>query len=160
MNPLFIDVILIIISILLIVGGWRQGFIRAVGSLLGLIISLAVGIWGVNFLEQITGINLTGNPVIFIFSFLTLSVIVSQLIGLVVSALDMVRRLLSVIPFVGLVNRILGVVVGAAQALVLIGAIAFLMVNFVPRGAVRTTFLESELINTAVEIESIVGILK
>lgn len=160
MNPIFIDVILIVLSVLFIVGGWRQGFVRAAGSLVGLVISIAVGIWGVGWIENVTGINLTGNPVIFITSFLILSILVSQLIGLLVSAMDMIRKLISVIPFLGLLNRVLGAVVGAAQAAVMIGAVAFVMSNFVPHGGVRTTFLNSELIKVAVSIENAVGILR
>ncbi len=159
MNPIFIDVILIVLSVLLIVGGWRQGFVRAAGSLIGLVISIGIGIWGVGWIENLTGFNLTGNPMVFIVSFLFLSFIVSQLIGFVVSALDLVRKLISVIPFLGLLNRFLGAGVGVAQASVMIGAIAFVMSNFVPAGGVRTVFMGSELIKVALEVESVVGIL-
>lgn len=160
MNPLFVDVILVVLAVLFIVGGWRQGFVRAGGSLLGLVISIGVGIWGVGWIERLTGLNLTGNPVVFVACFLILSVLVSQLIGLVVGALDMVRKLVSVVPFLGLLNRVLGAVVGAAQAAVLIGAVAFVATNFIPRGSVRAMFLEAQLVKVAVAVENAVGILR
>lgn len=151
MNPLIIDVILIVISILLLWNGYRQGFIKAAGSLLGLVISIVVGIWGVTWLEEVTGFNLTRSPVTFVIVFLILSVIVSQIIRLIVNALDLVRRLVSIIPFVGLINRILGSALGLVQAALLIGAVAYLTVTYLPSGDVKTAMLESTLVGTGID---------
>jgi hypothetical protein len=158
-DPLIIDVIFIVISVLLLWNGYRHGFIRAAGSLLGLVVSIGIGIWGVTWLEDITGFNLTSNPVTFIFVFLTLSVIVSQIIRLIVGALDLVRRLISIIPFVGLINSFLGLVLGLVQAALLIGAVAYVTVTYLPNGEVRTTLLGSQLVDYAVMAEEAVGVL-
>lgn len=159
MNPLIVDIILIVISILLLWNGYRQGFIKAAGSLLGLVISIVVGIWGVTWLEDVTGFNLTGSPVTFVITFLILSVIVSQIIRLIVNALDLVRRLVSIIPFVGLINRILGSALGLVQAALLIGAVAYVAVTYLPTGAVQTSVLGSQLVDFAVQTETTLGVL-
>lgn len=159
MNPIIVDVILVVISILLIYGGYRQGFIRAAGSLLGLVISIAIGIWGVTWLEHVTGFELTRNPVVFIFTFLVLSIIVSQILRLIVSALDLVRKLLSIIPFVGLINSVLGAVLGVVQALVFVALVAYVAWTFLPAGKVRATMLASQLVHTAVGAEHAAGLL-
>ncbi|MDQ5952567.1 MAG: hypothetical protein QG626_696 [Patescibacteria group bacterium] len=160
MNPLIVDVCLAVVSLLLVYGGYRQGFIRAAGSLLGLVISIALGIWGVTWLEQMTGFELTRNPVIFVGTFLVLSVLISQLLRLIVSALDLVRKLLSIIPFVGLINSLLGTVLGVVQAAVFIGLVAYVSSTYFPAGTVRQTFLQAQLVHVAVGIEKTAGLLR
>lgn len=159
MNPIIVDACLAVVSILLIYGGYRQGFIRAAGSLLGLVVSIAVGIWGVTWLENITGIELTRNPIVFVFTFLVLSILVSQLLRLVISALDLVRKLLSIIPFVGLLNSLLGTVLGVVQALVFVGLVAYVSFNYFPAGQLRKTFLEARSVSMAVRVEKTAGLL-
>ncbi len=159
MNPIFVDVILVVISILLIYGGYRQGFIRAAGSLLGLVISIAIGIWGVTWLENVTGFELTRNPVVFIFTFLILSILVSQLLRLLVSALDLVRKLLSIIPFVGLINSLLGTLLGLVQAVLFIGLVAYVTQTYLPVGTIRYSLLNSQLVAAGVRFESAIGLL-
>lgn len=157
-NPIIIDAILVVISILLIWSGYRQGFIRAAGSLLGLVVSIAAGIWGVTWLEDITGFDLTRNPVVFVFTFLTLAIIVSQIIRLIVSALDLVRRLISIIPFVGLINSVLGMLLGVVQAAILLAAVAYVTVTFLPPGALKRSVLESTSVGTSIRVGEKVGI--
>ncbi|MEK7183798.1 MAG: CvpA family protein [Patescibacteria group bacterium] len=159
MNPIIVDVILVVISILLIWGGYRQGFIKAAGSLLGLVISIGVSIWGVTWLEDLTGFDLTGNPVVFVFTFLTLAIFISQIVRLIVSGLDLVRRLVSIIPFVNLINKGLGLVLGVVQAIILIGAVAYVTVTFLPAGAMKDVMLESVIIGTGVEAGERLGVL-
>ncbi len=159
MNPLFIDIGLAVVALLFVIGGYRQGFVRAAGSLLGLVLSIGIGVWGVGWIERITGMNLTANPVLFMVAFIVLSVIVSQLLGFVVSMLDMVRKMISIIPFVGFLNSLLGAVVGAAQAGVLIGAVAFVMVNYVPPGVVRSSVLQSEVMKKTNQLIEKTGLL-
>lgn len=159
MNPIIVDVILVVISILLIWGGYRQGFIKAAGSLLGLVISIGVSIWGVTWLEDLTGFDLTGNPVMFVFTFLTLAIFISQIVRLIVSGLDLVRRLVSIIPFVNLINKGLGLILGVVQAIILIGAVAYVTVTFLPAGAMKDVMLESMIIGTGVEAGERLGVL-
>ncbi len=159
MNPIIVDVILVVISILLIWGGYRQGFIKAAGSLLGLVISIGVSIWGVTWLEDLTGFDLTGNPVMFVFTFLTLAIFISQIVRLIVSGLDLVRRLVSIIPFVNLINKGLGLILGVVQAIILIGAVAYVTVTFLPAGAMKDVMLESMIIGTGVEAGEKLGVL-
>ncbi|MFZ2682125.1 MAG: CvpA family protein [Patescibacteria group bacterium] len=160
MNPLIIDIVLAVIAVVLIWNGYRQGFIRAAGNLLGLVISIAVGIWGVTWLEHLTGFNLTGNPVTFVAVFLVLTIIVSQLLRLVVSGLDLMRRALSIIPFVGLINSLLGTVLGCVQAAVFIALVAYVSFQFLPVGEVKQTVLGSYVVGQAITLEKTFGILR
>lgn len=159
MNPLIVDVVLVVISILLIYGGYRQGFIKAAGSLIGLVVSIAIGIWGVTWLERATGFELTRNPMIFIFTFLILSVLVSQILRLIVNALDLVRRLLSIIPFVGLINSLLGTLLGVIQAVVFVALVAYVSVRFIPSSQFRSAMLNAQLIKIATQAERSVGLI-
>lgn len=149
---LIVDIVLIVVSLFLLYSGYRQGFIRAAGSLLGLVVSIAISIWGVTWLEALTGFELTKNPIVFVLVFLTLAVVVSQIIRLIVTALDLVRKLLSIIPFVGLINSVLGLALGAVQVLVLLAGISYATVNVLPVGAFRHALLGSTLVGNTVKV--------
>ena len=157
-NPVIIDVILVVISILLIWGGYKQGFIRAAGSLLGLVASIALGIWGVTWIENLTGLELTNNTIVFVFVFLTLAIFISQIIRVIFSALDLVRRLMSIIPFVGLINSLLGAVLGVVQALILIAAVSYVTTHFLPMGKLHRAMLESTIVGTSVKVSDRIDI--
>ncbi len=159
MDPLIIDIILAILSILLIWSGYKHGFIQAFGSLLGLVVSIALGIWGVTWLEDLTGFELTSNPVVFVGTFLILTLIVSQIIRLIVSALDLVRRLVSIIPFVGLLNSLLGLVLGVFQAGLLIAAVTYVTVTYLPSGVLYNALVASEIISTTIDLGQQFGLL-
>ena len=159
MNPLIIDVILVVISILLIWNGFRHGFIRAAGSLLGLVLSIGLSIWGITWIEDLTGFDLTSNPVVFVFSFLTLAIFLSQIIRLLVSGLGLVRRMLSIIPFVGMIDRGLGFALGVVQAAVLLAGVAYITVAYLPAGGLKTAMLESTFIGTGIDFGEQLGLL-
>jgi uncharacterized membrane protein required for colicin V production len=156
---LLVDIGIGVLCLLLMVNGYNQGFIKAAGNLIGLVVSIVVGVWGVGFLEDITGFNLTGSTVTFILVFLLISIVISQIIRLLVGALDLIRRLMSIIPFLGLINRLLGLALGVVQAAVLVTLVSYVSLKYIPSGATQTAFLGSWLVDKGVFVAQQLGLL-
>lgn len=154
-----VDGILIAFTVIMALAGWRSGFVRSAGSLVALIASIAVAFYGMNWLRETYGLSLVDHPWFTIVGFLLLTLIVSRIAQYLVNALDLVRKIVAILPFVNLFNSILGAAFGVAQAAVAIAIFAYTAVTFVPVGELRTTLLLSQIMNRAIDIESTAGIL-
>lgn len=151
MNPLYVDIAFAVLAILLALQGWRQGFVRMAGSLAGLVLSVTIATWGLTWFEGLTGWKVSTNPITFVIVFLLLTLILTKIMGILIGILDLVRKIFSIIPFVGLTNSILGFAVGLIEAVMIVGAVAYAAVNFFPEGAFRAMLLAAESVSTAVE---------
>lgn len=116
MNPLIFDLIVLVLCIGLIAGAAQQGFVKAAGGLVAFLVSLWAAAYGAPIVEEMIGFNLFARPLFFLVVFLVLALIVNKILGIAVFALDSVRKLLSFLPLVGIVNTMLGGVVGVLQA--------------------------------------------
>lgn len=146
MQPYYIDIAFLLIAFVLVVAGWRKGFVRMAGGLLSLVISVVVGIWGVGFLEDMLGIPLSSTFLGLLFAFLTIAIIVSVLLNLLVSLLDLLRRLITIIPGLGFIHRLAGAVVGFLESGILLLGVSYLAVYVLAQSDVRTLLLSSESI--------------
>lgn len=156
---LIADIVIGVIALLFVVNGYNQGFIKAAGNLIGLVVSIFAGIWGVQWLENLTGMNITGHTATFILAFLIIAIIVSQIIRLIVGTLDLIRRLMSIIPFLGLINRLLGMALGGVQAAVFITGVAYVTVKFIPSSSWQAALLGSWLVGKGVFVAQQLGVL-
>lgn len=152
MTPFIADIIAIVIAAGLILSGWHYGFVRTLGSLIGLVASIAVAIYGATWIEATFGFSFLQNPLTGVVLFLLLALIVSHVAGWLVNLLDLARRVLSIIPFVGLINSMLGALLGAVQATCIIVAVAFVAVTFMPDSATRTAILGAQSVGKAVDV--------
>ena len=151
MNPLYVDIAFGVLAVILAFQGWRKGFIRMAGSLIGLAISATIATWGITWFENATGWALSTNPITFVIVFLIATLICTKIVGLLIGLLDLVRKIFAIVPGVNLVNSLLGIVVGVAEAALVVLAFSFAAVNFFPAGEIRTMFLESKSISTGVD---------
>jgi uncharacterized membrane protein required for colicin V production len=151
MNAYYVDAAFVVLAALLAFQGYRKGFVRMAGSLIGLAISATIATWGITWFENATGWALSSNPITFVIVFLIATLICTKLVGLLIGLLDLVRKIFAIVPGVNLVNSLLGIVVGVAEAALVALAVAFATVNFFPAGVVRTALLESKTISTAVD---------
>ncbi|KKW30464.1 MAG: hypothetical protein UY72_C0012G0009 [Candidatus Uhrbacteria bacterium GW2011_GWD2_52_7] len=159
MTGTYVDVALIIISFGLVASGWHYGLIRTLGSLIGLVASIVVAMYGATWIEVTFGLSFFAHPLTGVVLFLVLALIVSQLVGWIVNLLDLVRRVLSIIPFVGLLNAIGGALVGALQAAFVVVALAFVTVRFVADSPARSAALESQGMSRAIDVLYGAGLL-
>lgn len=154
-----VDILIIIFVIVMALAGWRSGFVRSFGSLVALIASVIVAFWGMEWLHDSFGLTFAEHPWITIGAFLVLSLIASRLAQYIVDALDLVRKIIAIIPFVNFINNVLGALFGVVQSAVAILVLAYVAVTLVPIGDVRTSLLSSIVVGRAVDIESNAGLL-
>jgi membrane protein required for colicin V production len=146
MQPYYLDIAFLLLTFLFVVTGWRRGFVRMTGGLVSLVVSIVAGIWGVGFLEDMFGIPLSSSFVGLLFAFLTIAILVSALMHLVVSLLDLLRRLVTMIPGLGFIHRLAGAVVGFLESGVLLLSVSYLAVYVLATSNIRTLLLSSQSI--------------
>lgn len=154
-----VDIILIIFAVIMAFAGWRSGLVRSLGSLLALIASAIASYYTMNWIHDTFGISLTSNPWLAIISFLVIVLIFSKIAGYIVDVLDLVRKIVAIIPFVDFVNSILGAIFGLLQSAIVIIVLAYIAVMMIPASDIRTSLLSSSIIGRAVDAETSVGIL-
>ena len=151
----FVDIILIVILILFVLSGFASGFVRSIGNLVGLILGLFLASWGLLWLDQ--QFNILGKPFLSIVIFLTIAALVSFLIGWITDLVEGLRKILSIIPFLKTINRLLGGIVGFTEGLLAIIAIAYFAQAYLPPGGLKESILESLIASWLVQVTGIVS---
>lgn len=157
MQPYFIDIAFALIACTLLITGWRRGFVRMAGGLVSLAVSVGCGLWGVGWIEDVLGIPLSSTFIGLIVAFLMIAVIVGAILNLAVTLLDVARRLITMIPGLGLLHRFAGAAVGVLEAGVLVLGVSYLAVNVLAESAVRTLLLASQVVSYGVRVLIAVG---
>ncbi len=125
-----LDAFLLLVIIYLTLSGYRSGFIRAVGSLAGLLVGVYLAsryfqvlasAWQWLFLGRETVARAAVFVVIFLLS--------SRLVKLLVFLVDKFFNLLRFLPFSRLVNRLAGAVIGLLEGVFIAGLIVFISVK-------------------------------
>lgn len=138
----FTDIILSAIALICIGSGFHYGFIRALGSLIGLIIGSLLGYFGlIWFSDNIA--NLDGHTIWNVSIFFIIMIICSQLVGLLFELADKIWKIFSIIPFLSSINKLLGGILGIAEAIILLSAISFFSQNFIANETVLSNINNS-----------------
>lgn len=142
-----VDVVLIIVFFGFVFGGFALGLIRAVGAIVG----LGLGTWvaGHYFMPAADWLApfLGGNSSIAnIISFLMIFIIVNRLVVLAFHLLDKAFHIIAIIPFLKSLNRIGGVILGAAEGILTIGVIIYVIAKFAPDSGFVTNSLNNSQI--------------
>ncbi len=159
MQPYYIDIIFAFIAVALIITGWRRGFVRMAGGLVNVVVSIAAGIWGVTWIENVVGIPLSATFLGLLFAFFTIAIIVSALINLVITLLDLARRLITLVPGLGLLHRFAGAAVGGVEAGVFALGASYLAMYVLEAGDLRTLFLSTETLTYGVRVLVALGLV-
>jgi Colicin V production protein len=137
--------------------GWRRGFVRMAGGLISLAVSIVAGVWGITWLEDVIGIPFSSHPIGLVFAFLMIAVLAGTVVNLLIGALDLVRRLFSVVPGVGLLNHLGGSAVGLLEAAVVVLGVSYLSVHFITDATWRALLLASQGIGYGIRTLSALG---
>lgn len=123
----FIDWILIFLLLAFIFSGFKGGFIYSFGSFIGVI--LGVFMAG-RFYESLA--HLFGNDTNWanVLCFLLIFVVVSRLVGLIFYIINKVFKIMTIIPFLGLINRLGGVIFGFIEGTLFLGVFIFFLSRF------------------------------
>lgn len=120
-----LDVIIILIVFAFTVAGWLLGFFHTLGALIG----TAAGAYvssrvGIPLGEWIGG-QIGAKVAVTIIAFLLVFLIVSRLVGFVFWLIERAFKLLSVLPFLKTINRLLGATLGFAEGLLVIASVVY-----------------------------------
>jgi len=111
--------------------GFWFGLIHMIGSVAGIIVgAVAAGrLYGVT--AQWFGSLSTTNPALAnLLGFIVTFIIINRLVGLLFWFLDKVYKVLAVIPFMKLFNRLLGAALGAIEGVAVIGLCVYFAARF------------------------------
>ncbi|HLC99466.1 MAG TPA: CvpA family protein [Patescibacteria group bacterium] len=118
----FLDYAIFLFLFVFVWTGFWGGFVRTLGSLVGLFIGVAVAS---HYYEKFAGyfrfFFLAGMSTVSSFFFIV--VIISKLTGFVFWIVDKIFKIFYVIPFVKMFNKLLGALLGFAEGALLIGVI-------------------------------------
>lgn len=129
----FVDVILIIIFFGFVFGGFALGLIRAVGAIVGLGLGTwAAGHYFMPFAERLTPFLGGNTSIANIIAFLIIFTIVNRLVVLIFHLIDKAFHIIAIIPFLKSLNRIGGVILGAAEGILTIGILIYVIAKFAP----------------------------
>ena len=120
---------LVLVAILAVFVGWGigRGFIRAVGGILAFVVAVIIASRFYLTFGQLIQRWLDGySGLVNIVSFALLFLLIGQLCGIVIAAIEKAYNLISFVPFLKSINRILGGVFGLVLGLLFTGAILYI----------------------------------
>ncbi len=154
-----VDLVLIVIALLFAAYGWKSGFVRSAGSLAAFVFSIVGSFYVMNWAHDAFGISFTAYPWLAVVGFLVVLGLTNTLAGYLVDMLDLVRKIIAIVPFVNFINSFLGAIFGLLQVGSLILVYAYLVVTIVPAGALRDASVTSNIVSRAIDVETGFGIL-
>ncbi len=123
-----LDFILILILFFFTFAGFFFGLIHTLGSLVGTVAGILVaGRYFEGFAEKIPIGNANLAKVV---SFFVIFVVASRLVGFAFFLIDKIFKVLSLLPFLKSINRLLGAVLGLAEGAVVLAVVLVLVMRF------------------------------
>jgi len=149
------DIIFLIILLFFIWKGFRAGLVGAIGGFVGII----VGIWaGSHYMQLVSEwlmnvLNIENaslsNILAFVLIFIAINIITSIIVAII-------NRIFHIIPFMDLINKLLGAIVGVLGGALVIIALVHLLSIFPISEAIGDKLLESTVANQAADFAIIV----
>ncbi len=141
------DLILIVIWAGFVFNGLAKGLIRLLGRIVGLIIGAIIASyyylqfyqWAQNFVNMNEGVAK-------VLSFIILFVVVTRIIDWIFVYLEKLFKIISIIPFTKLINKILGGALGFLEGALFLGLIIFVINKYAWIGGLFSSHLESSML--------------
>lgn len=142
------DIILLIILGGFTLFGFSLGFIQALGGLVGLLLGVycsahwydTVGNW----LSYIFWGNENLSKII---AFILIYVVVSRLVQFVFYLINKIFKIVSIVPFLKTINRLLGAVLGFLEGLLFIGVVLYFLTRYPIADWLNQAITESVLVS-------------
>ncbi|MFA5126738.1 MAG: CvpA family protein [Patescibacteria group bacterium] len=149
------DIILLIILLIFIWKGFQAGLIGAIGGFIGIIVGIVLG---GRFMSLVSAwlaqfINIDNANLANIIAFVLIFILVNIIIGLLVKLINAVFH---IIPFIDLVNKLLGAVVGLIGGMLVASAVVYLLSLFPISDTVNDAVAKSSLAPIAKNISVVV----
>ncbi len=150
------DVILIVILFVFVWQGFRSGLVGAIGAFIGVIL----GIWfGSHYMSQMgawimQAINIDNQSLANILGFVVIFLLINIAITIIVKVINLIFHF---IPFIDLINKMLGAVVGLLGGVLAISAFVYLLARFpiseAISGSFKSSFISVWVSNISIVIE-------
>jgi len=125
---LIVDLVLIFILLGFAGAGAKDGFIHALGRLIGAILGfVAARAWSIK-LVGILGVFMPAGWAHLI-AFLLIFIVITRLLGLVFKLADGVFEIIKILPFLKSIDRLLGAVLGFVEGFILLGGSIYLILT-------------------------------
>lgn len=128
-----------IMVLLFVISGLYYGFIHTVGNLIGMIVGILVAGYGILWLQDT--LQILSQPIAAILIFLLLILFISRLVGWVVDLIDEFWKILSIIPFLGPVNKLLGGIFGFVEGMVVVASLVYFSTSYLPDSDITAAIL-------------------
>lgn len=126
-----VDLILILILLGFLARGWKHGFVDSLGEFLGAIVAFLVARWLSVPLTTPIVLLMPDHPGLARFiAFLIVFLIVVKLIGWLFSIVASLLKIVTSLPIISLINKILGGILGALTGVVFVGSAVYLVLTF------------------------------
>jgi len=125
---LIVDVILGFILLGFAGAGAKDGFVHSLGRLIGAIIGfVAARAWAIK-LVGFFGVFMPAGWAHLV-AFLLIFIVITRLVGFVFKLADGVFEIISILPFLKSINRLLGAILGFVEGFILLGGAIFLILT-------------------------------
>lgn len=137
MDISIVDLFLVIIIGAFVAYGAFFGFVHTVGNLVGSIVAILVATRYIDPVHDILGFifgqGVFGKIILFIIIF----IIITKLVGLVFYLVEKVWGVFKWLPMAGSLDRLLGLVLGFIEGVIVVGVIVFFALVYLPEGDIR-----------------------
>lgn len=141
------DLILIVIWAGFVFNGLAKGFIRLLGRIVGLIIgAIIASYYYLDFYQWAQNYVNINEGVAKVLSFIILFVVATRVIDWIFVYLEKLFKLISIIPFTKLINKILGGALGFLEGALFLGLIVFVINKYAWLGGLFSSHLETSLL--------------
>lgn len=128
---IIVDIILIIILAAFVMSGMRYGFIQTlgnfVGSILGFMGAQAWSPWFGGVMSKILPVKIGLAQVI---AFIIIFIFIDRIVGILFKIADKLFKIVTMLPFISSINKLLGAILGLAEGIVLVGSSVYLILTF------------------------------
>ncbi len=143
------DIILIALVLYFTFSGFWFGLIHIVGVIFGIIIGIITAGWAYEPVANFMQFMFVREGVASTVSFIVIFLIVNQLVGFIFKKIDSIFKLVSIIPFLGPINRFAGAILGLIAGILIVGTML----------TVAAAFPVSESFVQAVDRSQVAGLL-
>lgn len=119
---MIVEIILVAILLALAGRGWKIGFVESLGELVGAAIAFLVARWA-------SGWFATTGWTRFV-AFVVIALVVAKLVGTLFQIAAKILKIVTSLPIISLVNKILGSITGFLSGIVLIGSTVYIVLFY------------------------------
>ncbi len=127
---ILVDIVLLLIILSFVGRGWRSGFVEALGELIGAVIAFVVARYFAPGLGQILVLLMPGRLGLAQFiGFVIVFIIVIRLVGWLFTLADKILKIITSLPIISSVNKIIGAILGLFTGIVLVGSSVYVVLS-------------------------------